>query len=104
MVTNQGISLLLIDAKSPLEIGHEVVASVFDGGRFGAAAAGDAAAAVEQCRHGDGDAVQSLLKLMSMLLSIATHSPSLPKDDLSSLYPPLLTAERSHFEHLTNTL
>ena len=77
MVTNQGISLLLIDAKSPLEIGHEVVASVFDGGRFGAAAAGDAAAAVEQCRHGDGDAVQSLLKLMSMLLSIATHSPSL---------------------------
>ena len=72
-MTHQSVPLLLIDAQPPLEICHEVVAAVFDGGggRFGTSLA-----AVEQCRHGEGPAAQSLLLwAMSMLLTFAIRPP-----------------------------
>ena len=59
-MSHQGVPLLLVDAEPPLEIGYEVVAPVFDGGRFGVVP-------VEKRRHGDGATAQSLLKVMVML-------------------------------------
>ena len=95
--------MLLIDAKPPLpleEIGHEVVAPVFDDGRFGTAPAGHAAAAaIDQCRHGDRATVQSLLKGMSMLLSMTSCHP-LSHHSLGISLPCTLI-ERSHFQRFS---